>query len=311
MFSYFYQVCTVIFLLQGLSIPLLLVLFGVLWRNQARQLEFLNAELEQSRQKIRERGKAFELILSRLPKLQPLNCRNCGAGVALRELETFCPHCHTRGELPEDYVAAVSLKSKARALLKSATRHWRVANLLTSPVVGAVFFALIFIEPLVLFPTVLIGSSEFRNTWIDKVLESLGPTASFLLMLVAFLAFIVWMILFIFLAGLSKSLRANLPVVPVFDREEPGAEAASCQACGGGIEYDVNDFVSLCTYCNVENFRVRFARRERARTQSEEMDAGSALFEAMVILEEFVGTFFCVSFILVVACILLTTFLRD
>ncbi len=82
----------------------------------------------------------------------------------------------------------------------------------------------------------------------------MGETTAFLVMLSAFFGFIIWMIVFIFLTTLSKSLRKELPVVPVFEAEIRGSETASCQACGGGIEYDAGDFVCICSYCNVENF---------------------------------------------------------
>ncbi len=306
MFAYFYQVCLIIFLLQGISAPFLLVISCVLWRKQSRQLESLKKESELTRRKNIKSDEIFELILDGLPKLKPLNCDNCGGSMLLQETETFCPYCLTRGVLPEDYAAAVSLKSQVKSLLKSAVRHWRIANVLTYPLVSWVFFLLIFIEPLVLFPTVVIGSNVFPHTWIDKTFEALGETTTFLVMLSAFFGFIIWMIVFIFLTNLSKSLRIKLPVVPVFEMR--GSETANCQTCGGGIEYDAGDFACLCGYCNVENFRVQFARRERAHAEKQKTQTKSVLFGAMEILEDFVGTFFFVSVILVGASILLSIF---
>ena len=58
----------------------------------------------------------------------------------------------------------------------------------------------------------------------------------------------------------------------------------------------------------MENFRVRFARRERSRAERQRTQTKSVLFGAMEILEEFVGTFFFVLVILVGACVLLTIF---
>ena len=202
----------------------------------------------------------------------------------------------------------MTLKSEVKGLLKSALRHWRVANLLTNRLVGWLFFLLIFIEPLVLFPAVIIGSNLFPGTWFDRAFEALGERTTFPVMLSAFFGFIVWMVVFIFLTTLSKSLRVELPVVPVFDGGARGRETASCQACGGGVEYDAGDFACLCDYCNVENFRARFARRERARSEELRTRTKSALFGAMEIVEDFVGTFFFVSTILVGASLLLTIF---
>jgi Zn finger protein HypA/HybF involved in hydrogenase expression len=305
LFLYFYHVCLVIFLLQGISTPFLLLSSGLLWWKQSQRLESLKKELKLSRGKKIKSDQIFESILNGLPKLRPLNCINCGAGVLLQETGTFCPHCQTRGDLPEDYAAAVSLKSQVKSLLKSAIRQWRAANVLTYPLVRWIFFLLIFIEPLVLFPTVVIGSNVFPNTWFDRAFEALGETTAFLVMLAAFFGFIIWMIVFIFLTALSKSLRKKLPVVPVFESEIRGSETASCQACGGGIQYDAGDFACICGYCNVENFRVRFARRKRAQAEKQKTQTKSVLFGAMEILEDFVGTFFFVSAILVGASILL------
>ncbi len=308
MFAYFYQACLAIFILQGISTPFLLLIAGLLWSKQSRQLEALEKELEPSRRKELKAEKLFESLLDALPKLRPLNCSNCGGNVLLRETETLCPYCETRGALPEDYAAAVALKAQVKGLLKSAVRHWRVANVLTLRPVGWLFFLLIFVEPLVLFPTVLVGSNLYPDTWFDRAFEALGETTAFLVVLSAFFGFIIWMILFIFLTGLSKSLRAKLPAAPVFAGEVRGRETASCQACGGGIEYDAGDFACLCGYCNVENFRVRFARRARAQAETQRTRTKSALFGAMEILEDFVGTFFFGGVILAVASLLLTLF---
>src|SRR5215207_8693030 len=304
LFAYFYQVCLVIFLLQGFSTPFLPILAGLVWRRQSRRLESLGGELGRARGKKADSGKTFEAVLDALPKLRPLSCGNCGGSLLLREAETFCPYCGTRDELPEDYAAAVSLKSRVRNLHRSAVRHWRAAHVLTYPPVSWAFFLLIFVEPLVLFPAVVIGSNVYPDTWFDRAFEALGGAATFLVVLPAFFGFIIWMVVFIFLTSLSKSLRVKLPVVPVLEGGTRGREAESCQACGGGIEYDAGAFACLCGYCNVENFRARFVRRERAR--SEELK--SALFGAMEIIEEFVGTFFLVSLILVGASVLLTIF---
>jgi hypothetical protein len=100
-------------------------------------------------------------------------------------------------------------------------------------------------------------------------------------------------------------LRKSLPVVPVFEGKLRGGETANCEACGGAIEYDRGDFACICSYCNVENFRVRFARRERAQAEKQKTQTKSVLFGAMEILDDFVGTFFFVSLILVGGSILL------
>jgi hypothetical protein len=96
-----------------------------------------------------------------------------------------------------------------------------------------------------------------------------------------------------------EGLRKKLPVVPVFEGQLGGSETASCQACGGDIEYGKGDFACMCSYCNVENFCVQFVRRERTRAERQTTETKSVLFGAMEILDDFVGTFFILSVFLV------------
>ena len=306
MFEYFYQLCAVVFLLQGVSTPVLMAALFLSWRKQSRRLEELRGELEADERKGLKSAELFEALLRRLPKLRPLKCANCGGAVLLKEEATRCPYCGAEGELPEDYAEAVSLKARTAGLLGSAVRHWRVANVLTHPFVRWGFFVMVFAEPLVLFPVVLVGSNLYPDAWVDRAFASLGETVGFLVMLAAFLGFVVWMVVFIMLTNLSKTLRAGLPVVPVFERRALGREAASCQSCGGGVEYGAGDFACLCAYCNVENFRARFARRERSKSEEELSLTKSALFGAMDVIEEYVGSAFFLLAILVSACVLLT-----
>ena len=71
---------------------------------------------------------------------------------------------------------------------------------------------------------------------------------------------------------------------------------------------DAGDFAGICSYCNVENFRVRFVRRARTLAEEQKTRTKSTLFGAMEIIEDFVGTFFFVLLMLVTASILLTIF---
>jgi hypothetical protein len=308
MSAYFYQGCLVVFLLQGVSLPFLPLVSGVLWRRRNRRLESLEKELKLARRKQVKADKTLESILKGLPVLRPLNCKNCGGSLLLQESETLCPYCQTRGELPKDYAAAVRLKSKVARLLRSAVRHWRAANVLTHPLLRWGFFLMIFVEPLVLFPAVVVGSNVYPDTVFDRAFGELSMAAGTLLMISAFFGFIIWMVVFILLASLCKGLRRKLPVVPVFEGETRDREAASCRACGGGIEYDAGDFACLCGYCNVENYRARFVRRARARSEEQRTRTKFVLFGAEEIIEDFVGTFFFTTLILFGAAVLLSAF---
>jgi hypothetical protein len=136
MFRYFYQICLVIFLGQGIVLPLLIILAGALWAKQNRRLEALQKELAHARQQEKQTSKRIDRILAQLPKLQPLNCAACGAGLLLRESETRCPNCEARGPLPADYAATISLKQQLKGLARTASRYWHAANSLTWPPVA-------------------------------------------------------------------------------------------------------------------------------------------------------------------------------
>jgi Zn finger protein HypA/HybF involved in hydrogenase expression len=307
MFLYLYYLCVSIFLLQGALWPVLLIASGVLWWKQSRRLERVKGELGREPQsKVKAKHKMLaEAALDNLPKLKPLKCANCGGASLLEETGARCPYCDASQALPADYAAAARLKTEIRSLLRSALRHWRVANAITWPPLGWLFFLMIFIEPLVILPVTIIGSNVFPNTWADRLLGALGETMTFPLMLSAFLGCIVWMIVFICLSQLGKTLRRQLPVVPVFSESLRGNETAECQSCGGGIEYERGAFACLCSYCNVGNFRVQFAGRERAQAEGRKTTATFALFGAMSLIEDFVGTFFFVFLLLCVASLLL------
>ncbi|MEP7211558.1 MAG: hypothetical protein ABI791_00675 [Acidobacteriota bacterium] len=306
MFLYFYQISLAVFLLQGVLTPLLVIAAGLVWQRQNGRLSALELELYEATAKGKAAGR-LKSIIDRLPKFEPLNCSSCGAVVLLHADETVCSHCGLKGPLPDDYAAAVTLRPLIAGLVRSALRHWRLANFLTHPIVRWTFFLLIFFEPLVLFPIVLIGSNLYPDTWFDRAFKSLGDSWTFLFVLSAFFGFIIWMVVFIFLNTLSKSLRKDLPLKPRFETNEISArETGNCQACGGGIEYAGGDFACLCAYCNVENFRVQFVSRERAASESRRSKTRSVLFGAMAIVEDFTGTFFFVLTILVSASVLLS-----
>ena len=116
------------------------------------------------------------------------------------------------------------------------------------------------------------------------------------------------MVVFLMLFIMAKSLRAQLPALPVITKEVHRRETAQCQACGGGIEYDAGDFACVCPYCHVENFRVQFVRNERAREEKQTTQVKSVLFHAMQIIDDYVMTFVMFSGIFGVAFIILFGF---
>ncbi len=294
-----YLAAVFIFFGQGLAMPLILVASGLfLWRH-SRRAAGLRADMKQDEGGKKSAAGSINALIGALPRFKPLNCAGCGSGVLLRTDATLCPSCGTRGPLPEDYAKAASLNSKLKPLTASAQRNWRAANILSFPALRWIFTALIFGEPL-LFGAVLVGSDEFSKagTPIDTLLRALGKNGELIVGMLALVGFVIWMILFILLAGLSKGLRRKLPAVPVFKSAARARETANCQACGGAIEYETGKIASLCSYCHVENFRAQIARRERVEAEVKVSGIRSVLFGAMEIIEDFVSNVFIIFLIL-------------
>ena len=291
--AYFYQTCVVIALLQGISLPFVIVVFRKLSRRQRQESADLKRELDLVSGSRGVRGRkssstdVSQLIHDDLPRFQPLNCDACGAGVLLKETGTLCPHCETKGSLPEDYAAAVSLRTEVKRLLKSAVRHWRVANILTLPLITGALIALGVIEPLLaLLLTALVQTRG--DTLAEKLMASLGTPLDALVYLFLISGIVIWSLMFLCLAVTGLELRKKLPVVPVFEDKVRRRETATCHSCNGAIEYDQNDFACICSYCNVENFRVRFTRRRRAESEQQKTRTNFALFGARRIIENYV-----------------------
>lgn len=281
----------VISLLQGISLPFVILVFRALSRSQRQQSAHLKKELNLVRGNKSNPTEISRLIQEVLPKLQPLNCDNCGAGVLLRETETFCPHCKMESALPEDYAAAVSLRIEIKKSLKSAVRHWRVANILTLPLTTGLFISLGVIEPLLalLLPAIITtASGTLPNTLADDLMASFGTPLDGIVYLFWISGILIWTLLFLCLAVTGLDLRKKLPIVPIFEAKLRGSETATCHSCNGAVEYDGEDFACICSYCNVENFRVRFTRIKRAESEKQKAEVSFALFGAKRIIENYV-----------------------
>jgi len=289
--NYLYQSYVVISLLEGISLPFLIIIFRTLSVRHRRRRAKLKKELDVVRGRKTKTVEISRLIEDDLPKLRPLKCRACGAGVLLKASETFCPHCETRGSLPEDYAAAVSLRPEVKKLLKSAVGHWRVANVLTLPLLTGLFISLGVAGPLLaLFLPVIIQTTygTLPVTVADTLMASLGTPLDGVVYLFWISGIVIWTLMFLCLAVTGSDLRKRLPVVPVFEEKIRVGETADCHTCGGAIEYDKDDFASICSYCNVANFRVRFTRLRRAEIEDRKTQTSFALFGAMEIIENYV-----------------------
>jgi uncharacterized protein (DUF983 family) len=279
----YYEATVLLFLLQGILLPFVVVITYLICSRQWRRSQLLERQAHTSQVRA-----AFAPGTAGLPHFRPLNCPHCGAGMLLETNGIFCPSCQQRGTLPPDYQRAAVLKERVQKLLKSALRSWRFAWFLTSSPVNWLLRVLVFAMPMVLLPIVLNGSTQYHHTHLDQWLAPYQNTRlPDLIFLIAAVGGFSWWLGIAILASYSGTFRRKLPVVPVFTNETHGSETANCQSCGGCIQYDRGEFVTICSYCHVENYRVQFARAERTRAEQQQIQVQFVLFDALTIVNEF------------------------
>lgn len=300
----FYQFCAVLFLAQGVALPVLAFVSGRAWLRQSSELEALSKEAP-SAASTRSEQQVLEKLLARLPKLAPLQCQSCGASLRLGSDAATCSHCVTRRPLPEDYAALARLRPLCAPLIARANRHARLANALQHPLTRFFFRAMIPVEP-GLFVVLVIGANLYPDTPVDRALQAIGEGPSLAVMLMSFLGFMIWMVVFIMLASLASELRKDLSALPALRPVAHARESASCAPCGGPIEYDGGALAALCDYCHVVSYRAHFAGQERAQARGKIDEADSLLFGAMRIIEDHTGTFFFTLSIMLVGSALLS-----
>jgi hypothetical protein len=305
MFRTIIEISLIVFFAQGALLLPLIAWAGFSWFRQMTRLTALEKELGEDR---KQSERTLGSLLKRLPHLQPLNCANCGGALALDPAATVCTRCRATAPVPADYAATIKLRGGLERLTRAALRQWLLARILVSFPARAFFFIMIFVEPLLLV-FVLIGGVEYQDTVMESVLQAIGETWSLVLGFLSFGAFILWMIVFIFLANLAKDLRRSLGAFPRFRRAaDETLLFANCQSCGGGVHFGSRAFAALCNYCGVENFRADHTARARAEGEDRQLTARSTLFGAMEVIEGFTGTFFVVMTILTVGFGLLVLF---
>lgn len=296
---YLYLICLAVCILQGVLLLPILFAVGFIWIRSARRLTRLERSIRSDR-----RSESKYKLLDALPKLQPLNCESCGAGLLLSQTDTSCPNCDSRFPLPPKYAETTSIRTAVGKLFKTAMRFRRVASLLTYRPVRWFFVAMIFVEPLI-FVGSLIGSNVFPDSVADSAFARMGETTSTIVIGLSLVGLFIWMFLFIFLAIMSKGLREKLPVVPVLSGEAEGSEIATCQTCGGAVEYTRRSFACICGYCNVVNFRAAFVDREHRDGFEAKIRTNEVLFGSLEIIEEYIATVFFVGTILAFAFVVL------
>lgn len=249
--------------------------------------EFFSFLIEDDKAKVekddRKKGKAPLIVADNLPKLKPINCQNCGAGIPLQENEMICPNCGTKSKAPENYFdvahAREAINSKIRdaaTYLKSAdwlSSHWvRVAIGLS--VIWLIFSLTMFFvfsyqkdfEP---YQTLLNTNSTVKR------LKTFGLFAWLFWIISLSLGFLSW----------SPRVRKTLPTIE-FNENLGTSETANCLQCGGTISYQSNDLATVCGYCGVETYRAKLAWKLKNLTNSAHEKANFSLIEAKKYVED-------------------------
>ena len=304
MYPYWYQACVLLLYAQAIIMPFIMVWTFWLTRRQDCRLLALQKEMRLAQGKRLSMDGPAGSLLGKLPKFQPLHCPKCGAGMLLGTEEVICPSCQHRDEVPKDYAVAISLKQKLGKMQRSALWHWRLANLLTLPGITKALAVIALAEPFVIVPTILSAADHPPDVWVVRALLPYMDKHYGLVELTAAVGLISWVIIMMILAQTGASLRKQLPVVPVMTKEVHSPETAACESCGGAIQYDTGEFATICPYCHVENYRVQFARRERAREEETEKQTTFALFGALQIIDECLSLFWAFGMLLVLVALI-------
>lgn len=292
------------FVLQGLAF---IGLFGLL----IGEMFFTSNETAEEKQPklARKEGKTSPIIEDNLPKLTPINCRNCGAGVPLQIGEMICPNCGTKTNAPENYFDVAQKRDEINDKIRNALKYLKRAKVLSS---GWTQFAILLlavwltVSMITIFVLVNKGNFDPYQSLFSKFVFTsfLTKAASFTNL------FWIFSLLFAFLIW-SPRIRKTLPSVELNDKIGE-SETANCSQCGGAIFYQPNDLASVCGYCGVETYRAKLAWKLRNLTNNLGESANFSLLEAKRSvansLEEITGMPKVLLFLLVLAVIMIGGF---
>jgi Zn finger protein HypA/HybF involved in hydrogenase expression len=235
-----------------------------------------------------------------LPRLKPLNCVSCGAGLALQIGEMICESCGIKNDVPADYEKIFSLRKDVLRRLTKAESYWRWSHFLTSALVR-ILIAAVAIWLIISFVLLLAWETSVEFQAYQNWFKS-GVFAETVLFTGIFSNFI-WVFALLFLAAsLQKKVRKILPEI-VEKEIKDETNAANCPQCGGAIIYENQSLSTVCGYCGIENFRVKFAWKVKNLTNEKRKTATFSLIEAM---QNFEDTVFEMLFIPSFLVILLT-----
>jgi predicted RNA-binding Zn-ribbon protein involved in translation (DUF1610 family) len=281
--GYFKHLAFITFILQA---PAFIGLIGLVI------YQFLKAEPTERQEKIDLKAeKTPPITEDNLPKLKPINCQSCGAGVPLREGEMICPSCGTKTKAPESYFDVAKKRDEINAKIRHAAAYLKRAKILGSNWVrsaiglSAIWLAVALVGIFVLtskgnfepYQSYIFGNSGFR------IFGAIGSFTTLFWVVSLICGFLIW----------SPKVKKNLPKIDL-PQNIGEAENANCANCGGAISYQRNDLATVCGYCGVETYRAKLAWKVRNLTNEAHKKAAFSLIEAKNSVEsaidEIIGT---------------------
>ena len=231
----------------------------------------------------RKKGKNPPIVAVNLPKLKPINCQSCGAGVPLQEIEMICPNCRTKSKVPEDYFDVAHAREAINGKIRVAATYMKYADWLASNWVRlSIGLLVLWLSFSFVMFFVLNYHKDFEpyGSWFkaNAIAETISKFAVF-----TFLFWIISLLLGFFVW--SPRLRKTLPTIE-FNEKHGTSETASCSQCGGAISYQSNDLATICGYCGVETYRAELAWNLKNLTNSAHEKANFSLIETKKYIED-------------------------
>lgn len=213
-------------------------------------------------------------------KLEPLSCSSCGGPLLVDTEKSTCLHCGSQNAVSPHYLEIFKFRQDAANRLNNAMRYWRKANRLTSPLFRNLLLLLIFWFFAVLF-LIVRGAADQELVFSDQLGEKLGAFGEFFYGM-SFVALFMWMlILFITRGIIGPKVRKNLPVLESDSALISKDEHAECGTCGGPLHFHAREIGTVCNYCGVETYRVRFSWKLHNQVNEIRKRASFSLLEAM------------------------------
>ncbi|MCU0448741.1 MAG: hypothetical protein MUC97_02700 [Bernardetiaceae bacterium] len=224
------------------------------------------------------------------PRLQPLNCPQCGGGLALAQTAMRCTSCGTDQPVPAAYGQLFTTRRQLLVELQAAERFWHQAQFwVLRPVQWGLWAAWAWLW-------LWAGLALTADAWQTAEQQAqeatfarwLGdhPVVTEALTWGGGLAFLVWLFALPLAAGLwQPQLRKALPTTDQPSQPLP-AEATNCPQCGGGIEYAPEALATLCGYCGTETFRAKLVWQAQNQVNQARQAARFSLRTAMAAYRE-------------------------